>query len=94
MTGDCPLIDWRVSDDVIARHLTEKNDYTRTTERFPDGLDTEIMTFAALEQAHREAQLTSEREHVTLYFRNNPEKFHIGAVDSAEDYGDMRWTVD
>ena len=94
VTGDCPLIDWRVSDDVIARHLTEKNDYTRTTERFPDGLDTEIMTFAALEQAHREAQLTSEREHVTLYFRNNPEKFHIGAVDSAEDYGDMRWTVD
>ena len=94
VTGDCPVIDWRVSDDVIARHLTEKNDYTHTTERFPDGLDTEVMTFAALEQAHREARLTSEREHVTLYFRNNPEKFHIGAVDSAEDYGDMRWTVD
>ena len=94
VTGDCPLIDWRVSDDVIARHLTEKNDYTRTTERFPDGLDTEIMTFAALEQAHREARLTSEREHVTLYFRNHPERFRIGSVDCAEDYGDLRWTVD
>ena len=94
VTGDCPLIDWRVSDDVIARHLTEKNDYTRTTERFPDGLDTEIMTFDALEQAHREARLTSEREHVTLYFRNNPERFRIGSVDCAEDYGDFRWTVD
>ena len=94
VTGDCPLIDWRVSDDVIARHLTEKNDYTRTTERFPDGLDTEIMTFDALEQAHREARLTSEREHVTLYFRNNPERCRIGSVDCAEDYGDFRWTVD
>ena len=94
VTGDCPLIDWRVSDDVIARHLTEKNDYTRTTERFPDGLDTEIMTFDALEQAHREARLTSEREHVTLYFRNNPERFRIGSVDCAEDYRDFRWTVD
>lgn len=94
VTGDCPVIDWRVSDDVIVRHLTEKNDYTHTAERFPDGLDTEVMTFAALEQAYREARLTPEREHVTLYFRNHPEKFHIGAVDSAEDYGDMRWTVD
>ena len=94
VTGDCPLIDWRVSDDVIARHLTEKNDYTRTTERFPDGLDTEVMTFAALAQAHREAQLTSEREHVTLYFRNHPERFRIGDVDCAEDYRDLRWTVD
>ncbi len=94
VTGDCPLIDWRVSDDVIARHLTEKNDYTHTTERFPDGLDTEVMTFAALAQAHREAQLTSEREHVTLYFRNHPERFRIGSVDCAEDYRDLRWTVD
>ena len=51
-------------------------------------------TFAALAQAHREAQLTSEREHVTLYFRNNPERFRIGDVDCTEDYGDLRWTVD
>lgn len=94
VTGDCPLIDWRVSDDVIAHHLTEKNDYTHTTERFPDGLDTEVMTFAALEQAHREARLVSEREHVTLYFRNHPERFRIGDVDCTEDYGDLRWTVD
>lgn len=94
VTGDCPLIDWRVSDDVIVRHLTEKNDYTHTTERFPDGLDIEIMTFTALEQAYREARLISEREHVTLYFRNHPECFRIGSVDCAEDYRDLRWTVD
>ena len=94
VTGDCPVIDWRVTDNVIERHLAECNDYTHTTERFPDGLDTEIMTFTALEQAHREAQLTSEREHVTLYFRNHPERFRIGSVDCVEDYGDLRWTVD
>ena len=94
VTGDCPLIDWRIVDDVIARHLAENNDYTHTTERFPDGLDTEVMTFTALEHAHREAQLSSEREHVTLYFRNHPERFRIGDVDCAEDYGNLRWTVD
>ena len=94
VTGDCPLIDWRIVDDVIVRHLAEQNDYTYTTERFPDGLDTEVMTFAALTQAYQEARMPSEREHVTLYFRNHPECFHVGDVDCAENYGDLRWTVD
>lgn len=94
VTGDCPVIDWRVTDNVIERHLAECNDYTHMTERFPEGLDTEVMTFAALERAYRAATRSSEREHVTLYFRNYPEQFHIGVVDCAEDYGDMRWTVD
>lgn len=94
VTGDCPLIDWRVVDDVVVRHLAEQNDYTHTTERFPDGLDTEVMTFAALTRAHQEAKMPSEREHVTLYFRNHPELFRIGSVDAAADYSDLRWTVD
>lgn len=94
VTGDCPVIDWRVTDNVIERHLAECNDYTHMTERFPEGLDTEVMTFAALERAYHAATRSSEREHVTLYFRNYPEQFHIGVVDCAEDYGDMRWTVD
>ena len=79
---------------MIARHIAEQNDYTHMTERFPDGLDTEVMTFAALERAQREATLLSEREHVTLYFRKHPEIFRIGTVDSQEDYGELRWTVD
>ena len=83
VTGDCPVIDWRVADEVIARHLTEQNDYTRTTAYFPDGLDTEIITFEALSKAYREAKLCSEREHVTLYFHNHPENFRLGVVDCA-----------
>lgn len=94
VTGDCPLIDWRIVDDVIVRHITEQNDYTHTTEQFPDGLDTEVMTFASLMQAYQEAKLPSEREHVTLYFRNHPKCFRVGNVDCAENYGDLRWTVD
>lgn len=94
ITGDCPVIDWRLVDTVIARHIAEQNDYTHMTERFPDGLDTEVMTFAALERAQREATLLSEREHVTLYFRKHLEIFRIGTVDSQADYGDLRWTVD
>ena len=94
VTGDCPVIDWRLVDEVIRCHITGGYDYTHTTERFPDGLDTEVMTFAALTRAHQEAKIPSEREHVTLYFRNRPELFRIGSVDAAADYGDLRWTVD
>lgn len=94
ITGDCPVIDGRVVDETIRCHMDEGNDYTRTSDRFPDGLDTEVMTFAALERAYREARMPSEREHVTLYFRNHPEHFCIGSVDCAVDYGNLRWTVD
>lgn len=94
LTGDCPVIDPHIVDRVIAQHVAKRNDYTSTTERFPDGLDTEVMTYAALEKAYQEAALPSEREHVTLYIRRHPERFRVGTVDCAEDYGAMRWTVD
>ncbi|MBQ6975313.1 MAG: glycosyltransferase family protein [Selenomonadaceae bacterium] len=94
ITGDCPVIDWRIVDKVIGQHLEEGNDYTSLTERFPDGLDTEVFKFAALERAWREAKLNSEREHVTLYIRKHPEIFKLGKRDCAEDFSAMRWTVD
>ena len=93
-TGDCPVIDWRLADEVIRRHMDEGNEYTRTSERFPDGLDTEIMTFQALKKAHENAQLLSEREHVTLYLRSHPESFRLGEVEAQEDWASLRWTVD
>lgn len=94
ITGDCPVIDWRIVDAVIEKHLREENDYTVTTERFPDGLDTEVFRFAALERAWREADLPSEREHVTQYFRKHAEIFKLGHMDCEIDFNAMRWTVD
>ena len=94
VTGDCPVIDWHVVDDVIRCHIRDGNDYTRTTEYFPDGLDTEVFTFDALEKSYQEAEFPSEREHVTLYIRNHPELFRIGYVDAEEDWSIERWTVD
>ena len=94
ITGDCPVIDWRVVDAVIKKHLEERNDYTNETGRFPDGLDTEVFLFSALKIAWENANLMSEREHVTLYIKNHPESFKIGKLDSELDLSRMRWTVD
>lgn len=94
ITGDCPVIDWRLTDEVIRLHLREKNDYTSLSDWFPDGLDTEVFTFSALEKTYKEAKLPSEREHVTQYMRKNSEIFKIGRYKSDVDLSSMRWTVD
>lgn len=72
LTSDCPLIDPAVIDEVVRFAVEQEYDYVRTDPRsFPDGLDTEVMKFLALEKAYKEANLTSEREHVTPYIWKN-----------------------
>ena len=69
LTGDCPLIDPEVIDAVAAFYLQGDYDYASNTVNptFPDGLDVEFFKFAALEAAWKEAELPSEREHVTPF---------------------------
>ncbi|MCR5574106.1 MAG: glycosyltransferase family protein [Bacteroidaceae bacterium] len=72
LTSDCPLIDPTVIDAVVKFCIEGDYDYASTDpETFPDGLDTEVMKFSALEKAYKEANLTSEREHVTPYIWKN-----------------------
>ena len=60
----------------------------------PDGLDIEIFTYNALEIAAKNAKLPSEREHVTQYFYNHPDRFKIGSYSSEIDRSKLRLTVD
>ena len=73
LTSDCPLIDPNIIDSVVTFALEHPEyDYVRTqASSFPDGLDTEVMKFSALEKAFNEATLKSEREHVTPYIWKN-----------------------
>jgi len=96
ITADCPLIDPEVVDLVIARFQLGDCDYASNALRYtyPDGLDTEVFSFAALERAWREAKKPSEREHVTPYLRTG--KFRMANVESESPVplGKYRWTVD
>jgi spore coat polysaccharide biosynthesis protein SpsF len=98
VTGDCPLIDPKVVDQVIGYYLDHLPTYqyvSNSLERtFPRGLDTEIFSYDLLERAAKEANLPPEREHVTLYFYTHPEKFSLGNVKHSADLSDHRWTVD
>jgi len=94
ITGDCPVIDWRVVDEIIEKHIAHGNDYTVTSEDFPDGLDAEAMRFSALKEAWEKAKMLSEREHVTLYIRNHKDNFLIEEIPCVRRLDYMRWTVD
>jgi spore coat polysaccharide biosynthesis protein SpsF len=61
---------------------------------YPIGLDVEVVTYRALEQAWKEAKEPFQREHVMPYLYTNENKFKIRILDCKKDYGDKRWTVD
>lgn len=98
MTGDCPLLDPGVSGLVLTEYLRRAGqvDYVSNIHppTYPDGLDTEVCSSEALERAWREARLPSEREHVTTYLRDHPERFRLWNVAQTEDLSGLRWTVD
>jgi len=96
LTGDCPLTDPQVIDEVIQTHLSGQYDYTSNTVEptYPDGLDVEIFRLSCLERAWKEASLTSQKEHVTLFFHQHSELFNIGSVKNTVDLSKLRWTVD
>jgi len=106
LTGDCPLIDAKVVDEVINLYLSkqylskqglnEQVDYCSNCSpaTLPDGLDIEIFSLAALTAAYEQADKSSEREHVTPFIRNNPQLFNTVNYRYPTDLSHLRWTVD
>lgn len=96
LTADCPLLDPAVIDRVVRSFQQGHYDYVSNTlePTYPDGLDTEVFSAAALEKAWREAKLKSEREHVTPYIWKNPGLFRLLNVKNDTDLSGLRWTVD
>lgn len=96
ITADCPLIDPAVIDKVVERFQRGDCDYACNIIRYtyPDGLDTEVFSFAALERAWNEAEKPSEREHVTPYLRTG--RFRVANVENELPVSPAqhRWTVD
>jgi spore coat polysaccharide biosynthesis protein SpsF (cytidylyltransferase family) len=96
LTGDCPLMDADLVDGVVTTLVSSGADYASNVDprTFPDGLDVECFSFAALERAWHDAHAQAEREHVTPFLRQRKDLFRSASVRGVADLSNFRWTVD
>lgn len=98
ITSDCPVIDPYVVDEIINVYLNERCDLVTnagsdlTQRTYPRGLDTEIFSFKALEDAFVNAKEKYQSEHVTPYIYEHSNSIHY--IKNDVDYSKYRWTVD
>jgi len=87
LTADCPLHHYMVVDFAVRYFLEEKLDYfTNSFEpTYEDGFDVEVFNFESLQKAWENANKPSEREHVTLWIRNNS-KLKRGFKKYSDEY--------
>lgn len=95
ITGDCPLVDPELVDEVIEGFRSSNADYFSNVDppTYPDGLDIEVFSFDVLKQAGKIAHSRHDREHVTPYLRESG-AFKTGVMRLDEDLSHLRWTVD
>lgn len=95
VTADCPLIDWQVIDKVVELLLRGHFDYVSNIypPTFPDGLDVEAFSLAALESARERNLSPFDSEHVTFSLRESG-VFEVANIENDLDLSRQRWTVD
>ena len=94
LTADNPIVDIKLLDETIDHHLENEVDYTNTTG-LPVGMNFEIMTAAAIASLENENLAMADKEHVTLFFKNNDQyKKMSHALEVAPELKSLRLTVD
>jgi len=115
ITADCPAIEPQLIDEVVRTLREGQYDFACNRlpppwhRTYPIGLDTEVCTLTALEQAWKEAREPQHREHAMPFFYEgveltregrtletgiSPRGFKIALLHHTTDFGDYRWTVD
>lgn len=96
ITADDPFKDPHVIDLHITKYFKESVDYVSNTLKhtFPEGIDTEIFSLAALARAEAEGKSKMDREHVTFYIWNHPDIFRLKNIRASMNYSRFRLTVD
>ena len=81
ITSDAPFLDPIVIDKVIEKYEKSNYDFVSNNmiRTYPIGIDAEIFSMEALEKTWKEADLPSEREHVTSYMKKKDvfKKFNL-----------------
>ncbi|MHB1291238.1 MAG: cytidylyltransferase domain-containing protein [Sulfuricella sp.] len=98
ITGDCPLTDPAIVDEIVNKYRSCGCDYVGNMRpsTYPVGLAVQVFATSVLEEIDRLTQDPADREHVSLYIYEHPERFSLRNVESGlpEKYRSYRLTVD
>lgn len=95
VTGDCPIVDFEIIDEMVRIFLSGKFDCVTNFNppSFPDGLDISIFNFKSLKKTWKNAKSKYDQEHVVPYMlkSNLFKKFNF---TNNKDFSRERWTID
>ena len=94
LTGDNPFVDPKIINKTIDYHISLKSDYTETVG-LPIGANVEIFSANALASIPNEKINLSDIEHVTNFFKRNPNFYFNNQIClQSDNYNDIRLTID
>lgn len=88
VTSDCPFADPALIDAVVGRLLADdRSDYVSNNlvRTYPLGFDAEAFRASVLAAADAEAVEPHEREHVTPFIYQHPERFRLANLEAPEE---------
>jgi spore coat polysaccharide biosynthesis protein SpsF len=96
ITADCPFSDPSIIKKIIKNHFKYNNDYTSNILKpsFPQGLDVEMFKKSTLQKIHSSAKQEYEKEHVTLFLRNNQNLFKCQNIAYKKNLSHIRLCID
>jgi spore coat polysaccharide biosynthesis protein SpsF len=99
VTSDCPLLDAETIDLVIERMIEHPYLDFATNQMFltyPLGFGVEVVRTNTLREVERITRDPADREHVTLYIYERPEKYHLSNIEAPAylRHPDYRLTLD
>lgn len=97
--GDCPLTDPAIVETVITAFQRRRPDFASNSldpRKYPIGIAAEVFPTILLEEVARNATTPRDREHVTLFFEEHPERFRLLPVPPLAEgkRPDLRLTLD
>ena len=77
ITGDCPVIDPDLVEQTIQVYLNNSVQYASNSviRSYPDGMDTQVISFEALKSSASMTNHPLDREHVSRFIWQHPEIF-------------------
>ena len=99
VTGDCPLTDPAIVERVIAEYQRQRPDYASNClhgHKFPVGMGVQVFPTELLRSINDEAVAPRDREHVTLFFYEHPERFRLLGIEPSQRHRrpELRLTLD